>query len=112
MNRRGFIGAMLGAAVLDPEKLLFVPGRKVYSIPRTLTARELADCKRVMEGLVAHYYSEAFDRALKDAMFVGTGLMEVTLNFKPGHRVLFNPARQYKPINRLFPQYEQVFIQS
>lgn len=36
MNRRGFLG-FLGAAVvgaaLDPEKLLWVPGRKLISIP-------------------------------------------------------------------------------
>lgn len=37
MNRRGFLGAMLGAvagATLDPERLLWVPGRKVYSVPK------------------------------------------------------------------------------
>ncbi len=35
-SRRGFIGtigALLGAATLDPERLLWVPGRIVYSIP-------------------------------------------------------------------------------
>lgn len=33
MNRRGFLGALLGALVLDPEKALWVPGRKLISIP-------------------------------------------------------------------------------
>jgi hypothetical protein len=33
MNRRGFLGALLGVAVLDPEKLLWVPGQKLISIP-------------------------------------------------------------------------------
>jgi hypothetical protein len=33
-SRRGFLGALLGAAVLDPEKLLWVPGAKTISIPR------------------------------------------------------------------------------
>ena len=37
LNRRGFIGALTGVltgAVLDPEKLLWVPGEKHFSIPR------------------------------------------------------------------------------
>ena len=33
MNRRGFL-AMLTGAALDPERLLWVPGRKLISIPR------------------------------------------------------------------------------
>jgi hypothetical protein len=36
MNRRGFLGLLAGVAagaVLDPEKLLWVPGRKLISIP-------------------------------------------------------------------------------
>lgn len=33
IGRRGFIGALLGAAVLDPERLLWVPGKKMISIP-------------------------------------------------------------------------------
>lgn len=35
MNRRGFL-ALLAGAVLDPEKLLWVPGRVHYSIPPAL----------------------------------------------------------------------------
>ena len=34
MNRRGFLAALMGAAVLDPERLLWVPGRKLISIPK------------------------------------------------------------------------------
>ncbi len=33
MNRRGFIGALAAAFVADPERLLFVPGTKLISIP-------------------------------------------------------------------------------
>ena len=36
MNRRGFLGALLGGAAalaLDPEKLLWRPGAKLISIP-------------------------------------------------------------------------------
>lgn len=40
MNRRGFLSALAAAVagpmVLDPERLLFVPGRKLISIPVTL----------------------------------------------------------------------------
>lgn len=36
MNRRAFFAALLGgaAAAADPERLLWVPGRKLISIPR------------------------------------------------------------------------------
>ena len=33
MNRRGFL-SMLAGAVLDPERLLWVPGKKLISIPK------------------------------------------------------------------------------
>lgn len=36
IGRRGFLAAMIGAAVLDPERLLWVPGKKVISIPKVL----------------------------------------------------------------------------
>jgi hypothetical protein len=34
MNRRGLLGAALGAFVADPERLLWVPGKKLISIPK------------------------------------------------------------------------------
>lgn len=34
MNRRGFIGSLLATALLDPEKLLWVPGKKTIFIPK------------------------------------------------------------------------------
>ena len=33
MNRRGLLGALMGGLMLDPERLLWVPGRKLISIP-------------------------------------------------------------------------------
>jgi len=39
MNRRGFLGlvsAIAAGAMLDPERLLWVPGRKLISIPRPI----------------------------------------------------------------------------
>jgi hypothetical protein len=45
MNRRAFFGALLGAAAIaaDPERLLFVPGKKLYTFgrPRIYTAGDL-----------------------------------------------------------------------
>lgn len=38
MNRRGFLAALAGAAVLDPERLLWTPG-KLISIPPTMHYR-------------------------------------------------------------------------
>lgn len=36
LNRRSFLASLLATAVLDPEKLLWVPGKKLISIPRQL----------------------------------------------------------------------------
>lgn len=33
MNRRNFLASLLATAVLDPERLLWVPGAKTISIP-------------------------------------------------------------------------------
>jgi len=33
MNRRSFLSLFAASAVLDPERLLWVPGRKLISIP-------------------------------------------------------------------------------
>lgn len=45
LNRRGFFGALAAAiagSTLDPEKLLWVPGRKLISIPKPIPAPILA----------------------------------------------------------------------
>lgn len=34
MNRRGFLAALAGAFVVDPERALWVPGKKLISIPK------------------------------------------------------------------------------
>ncbi len=41
LNRRGFLsflGAAVASATLDPERLLWVPGAKVYSLPSVRVA--------------------------------------------------------------------------
>ncbi len=47
LNRRGFfsvLSAVAATAVLDPEKLLWVPKRKLISIPKPRTAMQIIDC--------------------------------------------------------------------
>jgi hypothetical protein len=39
MQRRTFLASLIATAVLDPEKLLWVPGRKTISIPSTVKPR-------------------------------------------------------------------------
>ena len=39
MNRRGFLAALAGAFVADPERALWVPGQKVISIPKPAIER-------------------------------------------------------------------------
>lgn len=34
MNRRSFLASLLATATLDPERLLWTPGRKLISIPK------------------------------------------------------------------------------
>ena len=38
MNRRGFLASLIAGAVLDPERLLWVPGAKLISIPAAQSA--------------------------------------------------------------------------
>jgi len=50
MKRRDFLktfGAFAGAAVLDPERLLWVPGRKTYFLPPT----EIVQASTIDEAL-------------------------------------------------------------
>ena len=65
-SRRGFLGALLGglaaSAVIDPEKLLWVPGRKTISIPspvrlsmldeiNAVTMRYLASAPKLIDNI-------------------------------------------------------------
>ena len=34
MNRRNFLSSLLAASTLDPERLLWVPGAKMISVPK------------------------------------------------------------------------------
>ena len=39
MHQRGFLAGLIAAAVLDPERLLWVPAKKTISIPRPASFR-------------------------------------------------------------------------
>lgn len=37
LNRRGFLTALAGAFVADPDRLLWVPGKKLISVPKVIS---------------------------------------------------------------------------
>lgn len=53
MNRRGFLAALIGAAAFDPEKLLWVPGKKLISIPKPRALNGIRI--RAGESISLHY---------------------------------------------------------
>jgi hypothetical protein len=62
MERRGFLasfGTALGAAVLDPERALWVPGKKVISVPAPADGVHLRfdydPCDLLSAGIIAAY---------------------------------------------------------
>ena len=61
MDRRSFIGAFMATATLDPEKLLWVPGRKSISIPKS----------RLLARQGVHHVYYFYDRGVEWAALVG-----------------------------------------
>lgn len=43
ISRRGFLGALAAAFVADPERLLWVPGKKLISIPSITLEEEIPE---------------------------------------------------------------------
>lgn len=81
MNRRGFLAALLGGAVLDPERLLWRPGAKLISIPKAaplftpvLTPEyfRLGDII-TMKGYPGQYVVTQVGKAFSDVRFVAIG---------------------------------------
>jgi hypothetical protein len=80
MNRRGFIAALAGAFVADPEKLLWVPGKKLISIPAPrknyiLTPEEYT--REVLRQLSEYYTFKTLQNAeevLNFKQVMGTGV--------------------------------------
>jgi hypothetical protein len=65
MKRRGFLAA-LGGAALDPERLLWIPGRKLISIPAARLA-PVAGSSRIHGRVLVHSlkYQDALNRILQ-----------------------------------------------
>lgn len=53
LNRRGFLTALVGAFVADPERALWVPGKKLISIPKPQVQMDPDYAFRLQEGLKA-----------------------------------------------------------
>lgn len=70
----------MGAAAFDPGRLLFVPGRKVYSIPspRVFTPMEIAEAVKIINRMMDHRYGEQFDKFLATACVQGTGFVRLS----------------------------------
>jgi hypothetical protein len=64
MKRRGFLAALAGTA-LDPERLLWIPGRKLISIPAARLA-PVAGSSRIHGRVLVHSlkYQDALNRIL------------------------------------------------
>lgn len=75
MNRRGFIGsigAALAGTVLDPERLLWVPGQKVISIPKPsvfITPHQLSEM--ILSKWKSNLFNPAYDVAFLYSRDIG-----------------------------------------
>jgi hypothetical protein len=58
MNRRGFLqraALAVAALAMDPEQLLWTPGKKTFFIPETLFVREPMLCEITIRATVSEY---------------------------------------------------------
>ena len=87
MNRRGFLASLLAAApamVLDPERLLWVPGQRTFFLPssNTLLTRDL-----ISREALRLFEQNLLVARILDPCFTGVG-------FKVGDRITIRrPAR-------------------
>ncbi len=66
MNRRGFLGAIIAGLAFDPERLLWVPGKKLISVPKPRTTigyliREVWWGQGVVVRLHEPIFEDSFD---------------------------------------------------
>lgn len=90
MNRRGFLGTLLGGAALvaDPERLLWTPGKKLISIPKPVIheisgAAIMARWRQSDEYLNSMYLRPAAEALAR------------AINFKLDRWIAENGARDY-----------------
>lgn len=61
LNRRGFMGALAGALALDPERLLWVPGKKLISVPKPTDHQDIiAYLQKRMDEALLTFQEELF----------------------------------------------------
>jgi hypothetical protein len=69
VNRRGFLsllGTTLGAATLDPERLLWTPGEKTISIPKNIALARNAAALRAQLEFMRPRMLEIFEQERAD----------------------------------------------
>lgn len=69
MNRRGFLAALAGAFVTDPERLLWVPGKKLISIPAPPKVFIQAGWYK-LEDLTSHDWVMAYAKLKKNSEII------------------------------------------
>ena len=57
VNRRGFLAALAAGLVLDPERALYIPGRKLISIPVPSLYRVLEEWREMPDGAVLRSFN-------------------------------------------------------
>lgn len=104
MNRRGFIAALLAAAVADPDRLLFVPGRKLISIAKP-------KLKKIIRVPVINKMAGVYG-SWDDIVGIGRGaLMEVTYELREVDAD-YEVDRNQVVVREFWPrtEYDKVFV--
>lgn len=82
MNRRGFLGALTAAvagATLDPERLLWEPGKKLISIPKPKPLNEL---EKAYERFEKDRISRLIDNEIIQTQLVALNQFRVGKSFE------------------------------
>lgn len=69
-TRRGFLGALAAAFTLDPERLLWEPGKKLISVPPTVVLPTFVPAERVaLEYMLANARNKILMHPNDDTVF-------------------------------------------
>ncbi len=73
MKRRSFLASLFAASVLDPERLLWIPGQRVFSIPAVVPVDEFLDGLGWVDSFLSQefYQSATGPNYIKSAVFAG-----------------------------------------